>query len=259
MLRAVALFLSLCIVGLIPAYKLYEFGAKSCDVATVWRENQTTPHKSPQQQNNASANRAQSGNQPQAQQNKANIEATSNGQQENWGHDFWCKATISDFAIAYFTYCLVLVGIFGIWSAEKPTRDSERAHLFPVMKGAFTAGVVQIMVTPQNSGRSAGVQREIFGDFALKKPWGLLPYFGGQSIDYDQVVPAGANSTASAGFTSMLAGPQFFFGYVGYMDLFHRRHKAYFCVRATPPQAPGAVLMQWSGDDWRSRWLNRFY
>ena len=191
------------------------------------------------------------------QQPAPQTDQTQSAEYRDWRTKFVCEATATDYAIAFFTYCLVIVGIFGMWSAERLTRDSERAHLFPDMAAGLAGGHVQVTVTPRNCGRSAGIQREVFGDFSLKKPWGILPFTGGSVIPTDQMVDSGERSIAHAGFSSRLIGPQFFFGYIGYMDLFHRRHKTYFCIRATP-HANGVVL-QWNDDDWRARWTNRFY
>ena len=187
---------------------------------------------------------------PQAQQAKE----SAGGEYPDWWTEFVCKATATDYAIAFFTYCLVIVGIFGMWSAERLTRDSERAHLFPFINAALDPnGNSQISIVPENSGRSAGILREVYGEFRLKKPWGLR-YQGGVLHTFDQVVGAGEKSLQYAGFVSAFKEPHYFIGYMVYLDMFRVRHKCYFCMAVTP-----GVGVSWNEAGWHSRWLNRFY
>jgi hypothetical protein len=172
-LARILAFLACCLVGLYPAYKTYEFANKSCGIIATGSAQQVTPEKSGDKQNAAAKPEMQASNHTQAQANRANNKQADLN--SDWGREFWCKATVTDFAIAYFTYCLVIVGVFGMWSAEKMTRDSERAHMFPDMKPYLSQNnAIQITITPTNNGRSAGILREVCGDFAVKKTMGPI-------------------------------------------------------------------------------------
>jgi hypothetical protein len=174
----------------------------------------------------------------------------------SWGAEFWCKAHVTDYAIAFFTYCLAIVGIFAMWSAEQVARNSERGHLFPMVTINWVGGpppVAQVQVAPKNSGRGGAIQRGIYGAFSHRRPITLL-WKDGQLATSDEVVEGGDFSNARAGFSSRLTGDQYFCGYIAYFDLFHKRHKTFFCMKINP----NSTHPMWASDFW-GRWLNRFY
>jgi hypothetical protein len=52
-----------------------------------------------------------------------------------WWKKFFCEMKIGDAAVAYFTYCLVVVGAFQAWGQSEETRTIQRAYIAVVPLG----------------------------------------------------------------------------------------------------------------------------
>lgn len=49
--------------------------------------------------------------------------------QYGWWNKFICYLKVGDFFVAFFTYCLVAVGAFAMWSADENTKRGQRAYI----------------------------------------------------------------------------------------------------------------------------------
>jgi hypothetical protein len=77
-----------------------------------------------------------------------------------------CQAKATDIGVAFFTYCLVIIGWFGIRSTEHSTRISERAYIYGGIKFCKLIekeGVryVEITISMANYGKTAGFIKHI--------------------------------------------------------------------------------------------------
>jgi hypothetical protein len=262
LVKAALLLIAFVLLGLIGAYAAVQWAGATCS-SDDDSPNQTIkyfaeayqPSGGTDQQNSTSTDLKTALDQPETGTNKQQTNSAADrveNDQSDWGHDFWCSATVTDYAIAYFTYCLVVVGAFSLWRSEYILRASERAHIFPdIRNGAVPIPGVQALIVPRNTGRSAGIIREIYGQYSLTEPRFNVRYIGGDLHRFDTIVEANSLAPVTAGFPSLLIGPQFFFGYVTYMDMFKKRHRSYFCCRVVP----GGNLTFVVG----AKRLNRFY
>jgi hypothetical protein len=81
-------------------------------------------------------------------------------------YSFLCEAKVTDIGVAFFTYCLVIVGWFGIRSTDHSTRISERAYIYGGIKFCHLIekdGVryVEIIISMANYGKTAGFIKHI--------------------------------------------------------------------------------------------------
>ncbi len=157
-------------------------------------------------------------------------ERSANSGDRNWVPQWLCgdvKAT--DWALIFFTYCLVLVGWFTMRSNENVLRDIERAHLFAgPYHGQITVAdnKIAIPIAVDNNGRTTGFLKEFYGEFSATEPTGKVVYDRrkGRSVPFDSGVAPGPahGSLAIKPFESDIITPHFFFGYVRYLDTFRR-------------------------------------
>jgi hypothetical protein len=84
---------------------------------------------------------------------------------------FFCDAKITDLAVAYFTYCLVIVGWFGIRGSQKAAEIVERAYLSPgygLMIEDRSEVRVGIHLGVRNTGRTVGILKIVHHALSLK-------------------------------------------------------------------------------------------
>jgi hypothetical protein len=170
----------------------------------------------------------------------------------SWFEKFLCDAKITDVAIAFFTYCLVVVGWFQLSGGEKILRDVERAHVFARISVTASGYAPTVRIRADNSGRGPATLRAIVGKFSAKEPWWYMNLKGADRHDkLDELIAPNEPAHNEIGFPSVISGPQYFFGYIEYQDMFHRLHRSMYCIRIEP----GSPLFTMAG----SRRLNDFY
>jgi hypothetical protein len=145
-----------------------------------------------------------------------------------------CEETkFTDLLLAYFTYCLVIVGWFTMRNSEMNTQNLERAFLQvgptkittlfrPANAQGITTPFVRLMFTVHNTGRTGAIITKAYGEFSRSPPTGNKPiYKHGQekltdlSIAADESVPL-----TPIIFETNFVGQQFFWGYLEYLDIF---------------------------------------
>src|SRR5216683_1391784 len=79
--------------------------------------------------------------------------------QTNWWQRFICEMKITDVIIGFFTYCLVVVGVFQAYRTSHTLMELERAYVFPAWTDMDVAenGKVTIHFRVRNVGRSPAV------------------------------------------------------------------------------------------------------
>jgi hypothetical protein len=88
-----------------------------------------------------------------------------------------------DVAIVFFTYCLVIVGWFGIRSGERTVRDLERAYIFGGPTNIRTnpeRTKVWVNLTVDNPGRTPAILNLAHAEFSLTPPKGNVPAYQGK-------------------------------------------------------------------------------
>jgi hypothetical protein len=171
-----------------------------------------------------------------------------------------CEQTkFTDLLLLYFTYCLVIVGWFSIRSGERNTRNLERAYIFagPSNPTQIGKGVItEIWI--ENHGRSPGILKEAYGEYSATEPTGATPrYQNGSARKFDSAIPpSGPQRTDSQPQTvptrweSPLAGEQYFFGYVRYIDIFGSTHESRFCSKIFPREHKSDIAGPPAWNDW---------
>jgi hypothetical protein len=193
-----------------------------------------------------------------------------------WTRQSWCspkgpniwlceEIKFTDLPIVYFTYCLVVVGWFGIKSSERSVQNLERAFLSvspsKIMiyyrapnDAGQTLAFVRLTLHVHNAGRTRAVIKKVYGEFSRTAPEGNFPvYEHGREEITDLAVAVGEKSDLTPiQFDDNFAGEQFFWGYIEYADIFKIRHVARFCARIVPNHAPALGKFQLAGSDgWR--------
>jgi hypothetical protein len=169
-----------------------------------------------------------------------------------WGQEFWCKANATDYAVAFFTYCLLIVAAFQLYRSEIIVRDTERAHIFPKIMIKSFQGIpdVEVEVFPCNTGRSPGIIKCIAGRYAEAAPGFFDGYAGANRKAHDWVLAASTDAAACDTFKTADANHSFFYGLIMYMDMFGKSHESRFCTQITR----GSAELSWVG----SRKFNKY-
>jgi hypothetical protein len=151
---------------------------------------------------------------------------------------FCDESRFTDFLIAYFTYCLVIIGWFGIRSNERLSRNLERAFIFgtPHIDSAKTVpgGNIFIEIVMHNTGRTAGTVKVIYGEVSPNvEPFGEPVYAHGSTREANGMLPPtlGNAIRAPVTFECPVTADFYFFGYIDYDDLFRRPHTSRFCAK----------------------------
>jgi hypothetical protein len=168
-----------------------------------------------------------------------------------WWKKFFCDAKITDVALTFFTYCLIIVGAFQaryLYHTVIATRMAaehiprvERAYIFLQVGQLRTVEdspgniIGEVMVGVTNEGKTPATIQGIYGQFAPNEPVGRPIYSGGRTIELDIAAPADRFFVlAMAPFTTKEIREQYFFGYVEYLDIFKNILKSRFCFKINP-------------------------
>jgi hypothetical protein len=108
----------------------------------------------------------------------------------------------------------------------------------------------------QNTGRTGATIKKIYGLLTDSPPLGESPLYlplPDQPSITDLAVPAGTASKLDPfEFKSDIAGNQFFWGYIEYIDIFKKTHTSRFCAHLEPAVRGGKGKYQIAGTDrWR--------
>ena len=89
-----------------------------------------------------------------------------------------------------------------------------------------------------NTGRTAVFLKKVYGQFSRTAPQGDVPiYSRGASKILDVSLAAGADAVLDPiVFSDYFTGPQYFWGYVEYDDIFKQRHTSRVCVQLFPAE-----------------------
>jgi hypothetical protein len=153
------------------------------------------------------------------------------------------EARFTDLLLAYFTYCLVVVGWFGIKSNELTVQNLERAFLSvgptrieQLYRSSPTTPFVRLTLYVHNTGRTGAIIKRVYGEFSRVPPDGRKPmYKNGNDMITDLSVAANEKDELSpVAFEDDFHGDQFFWGYLEYLDIFKIEHKSRFCAAIFP-------------------------
>lgn len=113
---------------------------------------------------------------------------------------------------------------------------------------------ITVFLSVTNTGRTSATIRKIYGEFSRTPPRGdRATYINGSGIETDLALLAGASEVLKPfEFKDDFSGPQFFWGYVEYKDIFKIVRVARFCSYIVPDDYPGVGKMQLAGSEgWR--------
>jgi hypothetical protein len=166
-----------------------------------------------------------------------------------WSGEWFCgDLKITDLALVFFTYCLVVVGWYTMRSNERTLHDMERAHLFiSLVAGSLQVTLDQklnVHVVLMNLGRSIGFGTELYIEFSVLEPAGRKARYikaNGTTLSLDVgVQPNNEPGPGSAILVqSEIIVDQFMFGYIRYIDTFRKPHTNRFCMRIAPAGVSG--------------------
>jgi hypothetical protein len=175
-----------------------------------------------------------------------------------------CDAKGTDLGLLYFTYCLVIVGWFGIRSNELTVQSLERAFLAvgptqvrhfykPPDECGVTKHVIRLTLHVHNTGRTGATIKKVYGEFSRVPPGDKVAYKNGSEVITDLSVAAGEkNELTPIAFEDEFIGDQFFWGYLEYFDIFKINHTSRFCAAIVPAPAPNNGKYQLAGSEsWR--------
>jgi hypothetical protein len=168
-------------------------------------------------------------------------------------HWYCDESRFTDFLIAYFTYCLVVIGWFGIRSTEANSESLERAYIFhgysPLEFRGSQAKFTLVMI---NSGRMPAVIKEIGYKFLTRADlpptregcdwtWDVLPY--------DFIVRPGQKADIRR-FLS-LNEDHIFVTYIKYQDVFTKKmHASWMGMHIYPDRLESQQIARAGGDIW---------
>jgi hypothetical protein len=156
----------------------------------------------------------------------------------NYLPSWLCGETkVTDILLAFLTYCLVIVGWFGIRSSERSTRELERAYIFgtpQIDTSQKKAGTTFIEILLENYGRTMGTVEIIYGEVSQAvEPHGRPVYkHGSARAANGALAPTlGTPVRAPVTFECPTNKDFYFFGFITYSDLFRRTHISRFCAK----------------------------
>ena len=147
------------------------------------------------------------------------------------------EAKLTDIALVFFTFCLVIVGWFTIRSTERATRNAERPYIFAnprLSSNRSPAGHYIVEILLQNYGRTPGALKAIYGEDSPTVPSGKAIYKKGNTRTVSgmlQPTSSGTAIKAPASFECATANDFFLFGYVDYDDLSGVAHTSRYCAK----------------------------
>lgn len=150
-----------------------------------------------------------------------------------------CEVRVTDIALVYFTYCLVIVGWSTMRSGERTSRDLERAIIVggPTANPGHDEGNMILIPQFANYGRSFALLKEIRIGVSDDEPVSSTPDYSRLEIhQHDLVVHPDAKNVRDphASVTHSIGKPFYCFGYFKYLDIFRREHTSRFCGRMHP-------------------------
>jgi len=172
----VLIFILAIVIGLAAEALAVNLIGRSCEP----QQNETTQPKdtNASQQTNAPANAAPIVNAAKSPPAEPDTSPKNEGRnQELWWHNFRCGATVTDSAIVFFTYCLIVVGVAAIRSSERTVRDLERAYLSssgPLIIGEADRG---FKFEVSNNGKTPGTLLEFCIEFRPITEIALAPKY----------------------------------------------------------------------------------
>lgn len=155
-------------------------------------------------------------------------------EQKSFG--FW-DATVTDLALVFFTYCLVIVGWATMRSNESTLQEIERGRLFSGVEPSTirnNGGLLAVGLSLQNHGRTTGFMKERGHKFFSAEPEGPVSYEGGEIETMDSAVePQRGSGSGSREVMSPFAfiGVQYLAGYVRYVDIFGHEFVTRHCQK----------------------------
>ena len=185
--------------------------------------------------------------------------------QKSEDYQLLCDAKGTDLGLLYFTYCLVIVGWFGIRSSERTVQNLERAFLAvgptkitllytPADQKGETRPFVRLTLYVYNTGRTAATIRKVYGEFSRDPPLGNKPIYkhGNEQTTDLSVAATDKNELTPIRFESDFVGDHFFWGYIEYFDIFKIKRTSRFCTELvqTPPPTQWRYMIAGS-DGWR--------
>lgn len=144
---------------------------------------------------------------------------------------------VTDILLAFLTYCLVIVGWFGIRSSERTTHELERAYIFgtpQIDQSQKKVGTTFIEVMLQNYGRTMGTVEIVYGEVSLStEPHGKPIYKNGSARVANGAIAPTLREAIRAPVTFECPTDKdfFFFGFITYSDLSRRPHVSRFCAK----------------------------
>jgi hypothetical protein len=154
-----------------------------------------------------------------------------------WWRNFICQIRITDIIVAFFTYCLVIVGIFQALLTTHTLMRLERAYILAAWTDIELSdnGKITIKFRFRNVGRSSGVVKEFVVKFVQSGPLPKRPdYSGAHRIEFDWGVEANSLKPDVVIEDSPYVGEQYMFGYVRYEDIFGKSRISRFGNRLFP-------------------------
>jgi hypothetical protein len=138
--------------------------------------------------------------------------------------------------------------------AAELAEKHERAYLVPGVSSLSWNDELKVAVfsmSVSNDGRTMGLLKKLYWQFSEIEPTGTPSYDEGDSRSFDVSFPGNTPAkTLPLVFNTITDRPQYFFGYVEYVDIFKRPHKTRFCLYIVPrmPKYDIAGPPAWS--DW---------
>jgi hypothetical protein len=165
-----------------------------------------------------------------------------------------CEAKITDLGLVYFTYCLVIVGWFGIRSSEINVQKLERAYVFhgygPVQS---REGRVRFSLNMKNTGRSPAHINEVgyvFLDRVELPAKRSKINWNGKIVPYDWIMPSDMRRSIRK-LQSPIAEHVIFVAYIKYRDLFSNQpHTTWWAAHFYPNRPPSERIARAGGDTW---------
>jgi hypothetical protein len=177
---------------------------------------------------------------------------TNNG---DWLQIVFCgELRISDLALVFFTYCLVIVGWFTLRSNQRNTEAVERAYIFPGNSPLhFRNRRINFWLAATNTGRCPGGLKEIKYAFVQRENlprWRWQADWQWEVIPYDWITPPTVRRERLRRVQGPI-GDCFFVMKIKYQDLFTRRmHHSWMCMRIRPDAGENERTTRGGGDTW---------
>jgi hypothetical protein len=137
---------------------------------------------------------------------------------------------VTDVLIVFFTYCLVIVGWFGIRSNQRTVRDLERAYLWPgfgLLVLDREGALIGIHLGIRNTGRTAGIIKTVHHALISKEDYDAkaIITYGVYSGREDAIVPDPNFETRSGVWHRLSEMPKVSCGWITYIDVFKTVHR----------------------------------